>query len=38
LKLFEQFQMHDHVMARVNFSATLCSIEGRIYSNDSVNE
>lgn len=34
LKLFEQFQSNDEVMARVNFSAAMCSIEGRIYSKD----
>jgi len=38
LKLFEQFQVHDHAVARVNFGATLCSIEGRIYSKGIVDE
>jgi len=38
LKLFEQFQMHDHAVARVNFGATLCSIEGRIYTQSIVDE
>ena len=34
LKLFEQFQSNEGVMARVNFGAAMCSIEGRIYSKD----
>jgi len=38
LKLFEQFQVNDHAVASVNFGANLCSIEGRIYSKDTVNE
>ena len=38
LKLFEQFQVHDHAVARVNFGATLCAIEGRIYTQGIVDE
>jgi hypothetical protein len=38
LKLFEQFQTQDHIMAKVNFGANLCSIEGRIYSKEILDE
>ena len=38
LRLFEQFQIQDHVMAKVNFGANLCSIEGRIYSKEILDE
>ena len=38
LKLFEQFQSNEGVMARVNFGADMCSIEGRIYSKDPICE
>ena len=38
LKLFEQFQTHDYVGARINFGANLCSIEGRIFTQDTADE
>ena len=38
LKLFEQFQVNNHAVARVNFGANLCSIEGRIYTQAIVDE
>jgi hypothetical protein len=38
LRLFEQFQIQDHVMAKVNFGANLCSIEGRIFTQDTADE
>ena len=38
LKLFQQFQVQVNVVARVNFGANLCSIEGSIYSKDTLNE
>jgi len=38
LKLFEQFETYDYVGARINFGANLCSIEGRIYTPEIVDE
>jgi len=38
LKLFEQFQSNEGAMARVNFGAAMCSIEGRIYFKDPTRE
>lgn len=38
LKLFEHFQSNIGIMAKVNFGASMCSIEGRIYSKDSTDE
>jgi len=38
LKLFEQFQSNDKKISKVNFGASLCSIEGRIYSKDFTGE
>jgi hypothetical protein len=38
LKLFEQFQTYDYVGARINFGANLCSIEGKIFTQDIANE
>lgn len=38
LKLFEHFQSDIGIMGKVNFGADMCSIEGRIYSKDSIDE